>query len=176
MNILLGVCGSISAYKSCDITSELIKKGHNVKIILTDGATKFVTPLSLQALSKNYVHTTFEENVPSEIQHIQLSKWADIFVIAPATANIIGKIANGISDDLLSCTAMVVTCRKLIAPAMNIAMYQNNIVTSNIKKLINNEYKEIQPRESLLACGDFGQGALATVEDILKAIESYNRV
>ena len=172
-NILLGVTGSISAYKACDIISSFSKKGYNIKVILTNGGSKFITPLALQVISKNKVYTDiWQENDPKAIQHIDLTKWADIFLIAPATANIIGKIANGIADDLLSATAIVAQNNKIIAPAMNTNMYNSVAVISNIDKLKSYGYKVIEPKEALLACGDYGKGALADVIDIINFVEN----
>ena len=174
MNIVLGVTGSISAYKAADITSKLSKAGHDVHIILTDGGSKFITPLALQTLSKNKVHTEFfEEGNPKEVKHITLAENADILVIAPASANIIGKIAGGIADDLLSATVMAAasTTPVYLAPAMNTNMYENPIVQANIEKLAALGYKFIEPKESLLACGVTGKGALADVDVIVDIIE-----
>ncbi|MBQ3610903.1 MAG: phosphopantothenoylcysteine decarboxylase [Firmicutes bacterium] len=174
MNIVLGVTGSISAYKAADITSKLSKAGHDVHIILTDGGSKFITPLALQTLSKNKVHTEFfEEGTPKEVKHITLAENADILVIAPASANIIGKIAGGIADDLLSATVMAAatTTPVYLAPAMNTNMYENPIVQANIEKLTALGYKFIEPKESLLACGVTGKGALADVDVIVDIIE-----
>lgn len=174
MNIVLGVTGSISAYKAADITSKLSKAGHDVHIILTDGGSKFITPLALQTLSKNKVHTEFfEEGNPKEVKHITLAENADILVIAPASANIIGKIAGGIADDLLSATVMAAatTTPVYLAPAMNTNMYENPIVQGNIEKLTALGYKFIEPKESLLACGVTGKGALADVDVIVDIIE-----
>ena len=174
MNIVLGVTGSISAYKAADITSKLSKAGHDVHIILTDGGSKFITPLALQTLSKNKVHTEFfEEGNPKEVKHITLAENADILVIAPASANIIGKIAGGIADDLLSATVMAAATMTpvYLAPAMNTNMYENPIVQANIEKLEALGYKFIEPKESLLACGVTGKGALADVDVIVDIIE-----
>ena len=175
MNIVLGVTGSISAYKAADITSKLSKAGHDVHIILTDGGSRFITPLALQTLSKNKVHTEFfEEGNPKEVKHITLAENADILVIAPASANIIGKIAGGIADDLLSATVMAAatTTPIYLAPAMNTNMYENPIVQRNIEELTELGYKFIEPKESLLACGVIGKGALADVDEIVSIIEN----
>ncbi|NLD18876.1 MAG: phosphopantothenoylcysteine decarboxylase [Clostridiales bacterium] len=174
MNIVLGVTGSISAYKAADITSKLAKEGHDVHVVLTDGGSQFITPLTLQTLSKNKVYMEFfEEGNPKEVKHIDLAQNADVLVIAPASANIIGKIASGIADDLLSATIMAAAniTPIYIAPAMNTNMYENPIVQVNIEKLKNYGYRVIEPKESLLACGVFGKGALADVDDIVEAIE-----
>lgn len=168
--ILLGVSGSISAYKSADITSRLMKLGYAVEVIMTTNSTKFITPLTLQALSKQPVHTeVMEEIYPEQINHIELAKKADLFLVAPASANTIGKLANGIADDMLSTVAMAlkVEVPKVIAPAMNTYMYQNPIMQRNLDRLKEVGYQEIEPREALLACGDFGRGALADVDTII---------
>ena len=174
MNILLGVTGSIAAYKAADITSRLTKLGHNVDVVLTESGSRIITPITLQTLSKNKVYTDmFEEITPSEVKHISLAKKADVVLIAPATANIIGKIANWIADDFLSTVVMAVANHTpvYIAPAMNTNMYENPIVQDNIKKLKSFGYRFIEPKESLLACGDLGRGALADVDEIVEIIE-----
>lgn len=170
--VLLGVSASISAYKAADIVSQLKKKNINVEVIMTQNSTKIIPELTLQVLSKNKVHTDvmLEEN-PLEINHIDLVKRADLFVIAPASANIIGKIANGIADDMLSTTAMAVhDMPKLVAPAMNTYMYENPAMVANLSKLEQYDYELIEPKTSLLACGDYGKGALADVDVIVEAI------
>ena len=174
MNILLGVTGSIAAYKAADITSRLTKLGHNVDVILTESGSKIITPLTLQTLSKNKVYMDmFEEITPSEVKHISLAKKADVVLIAPATANIIGKIAYGIADDFLSTVVMAAAkdTPVYIAPAMNTNLYENPIVQDNIEKLRSYGYRFIEPKESLLACGDLGKGALADVDTIVEIIE-----
>lgn len=173
MNVLLGVTGSIAAYKAAEITSRLTKQGHNVDVILTESGSRFITPLTLQTLSKNKVYMDmFEEIVPSEVKHISLAKKADLVLIAPATANIIGKIAGGIADDFLSTVVMAAANHTpvYIAPAMNTNMYENPIVQENIEKLKAGGYHFIDPKASLLACGDLGKGALADVEEILDVV------
>ena len=174
MNILLGVTGSIAAYKAADITSRLTKPGHNVDVILTESGSRIITPLTLQTLSRNKVYMDmFEEITPSEVKHISLAKKADVVLIAPATANIIGKIAYGIADDFLSTVVMAAAndTPVFIAPAMNTNMYENPIVQDNIEKLRSYGYRFIEPKESLLACGDLGKGALADVDTIVEIIE-----
>ena len=171
--ILLGITGSISAYKSADITNQLVKLGYQVDVIMTESSTHFITPLTLQSLSKRAVHTdVMQEKEPSVINHIELAKHADLLVIAPATANILGKLANGVADDLLSTVAMALPVKtpKLIAPAMNTNMYQNPINQKNLATLKSVGYQEIEPRESLLACGDFGKGALADIQVIIDQV------
>ncbi|WP_348923211.1 phosphopantothenoylcysteine decarboxylase [Enterococcus rotai] len=175
-NILLGVSGSISAYKAADITSQLTKLGYTIDVIMTRNSTKFITPLTLQSLSKNPVHTdVMEEIAPDKINHIELAKKADLFLVAPASANILAKLANGIADDMLSTVALALKeeVPKFIAPAMNTYMYQNPITQRNLTTLKEVGYHEIDPREALLACGDFGRGALATVEEIVATINEF---
>lgn len=174
MNIVLGVTGSIAAYKAADIISRLKKLGHEVDVILTESGSRIITPITLQTLSKNKVYMDmFEEITPKEVKHISLAEKADLLLIAPATANIIGKIANGIADDFLSTVVMAAanTTPVYIAPAMNTNMYENPIVQANIEKLRSYGYRFIEPKESLLACGVVGKGALADVDDIIDVIE-----
>ena len=161
MYIVLGVTGSISAYKAADIANRLHKDGHDVHVVMTEGGSQFITPLTLQTLSKNKVHIgEFEEYEPTVVKHIDLAGNADLVLIAPATANVIGKIAGGIADDLL--TAVVIAAYKqapiYIAPAMNTNMYENPIVQENIEKLRGLGYHFIEPKESHLACGTTGKG------------------
>ncbi len=171
-NILLGVSGGIAAYKACELTSRLKKLDANVDVIMTKSATEFVTPLTFQSLSLNQVVTDmFEKPKYWEIEHISLAKKADIVVIAPATANIIGKLANGIADDMLTTTVMAAKAIKLIAPAMNTNMYENPVVQKNIETLKQLGYKFVEPGEGRLACGDIGKGKLAEPEIIEEAIK-----
>ncbi len=171
-NILLVVSGSIAAYKSAVIASGLVGK-YNVDVIMTNGATKFITPLTLQTLTGNPVATNTFNEMTLEVDHIELAKNADLILIAPATANIIGKVANGIADDMAS-TVLAVSSKaiRLVAPAMNTNMYLNPIVQTNLEKLITYGWEEIKPKESLLACGDYGIGALADVEEIISLINN----
>lgn len=160
--VVLGVSGGIAAYKALDIVSSLKKKEIDVSVIMTKSAAEFVTPLSFQSLSQNMVVTDmFAEPKAWEIQHISLAKKADLMLIAPASANIIGKIANGIADDMLSTTVMATKAPVIIAPAMNTNMYNNPIVQDNIKKLKDYGYRFISPASGRLACGDVGEGKLA---------------
>lgn len=170
--IILGVTGGIAAYKGLDLVSKLRKKNINVHVIMTKSATEFVTPLSFQSLSQNYVVSNmFSEPKSFDIEHISLAHRADLFVIAPASANIIGKVANGIADDMLSTTLMATKAPVLFAPAMNTNMYENKIVQRNIKALEELGYHFIEPDEGRLACGDVGKGKLADVDKILEAID-----
>lgn len=174
MRILLGVTGSIAAYKAADIANGLVKNGHTVHAAMSDSATKFITPLTLQTLSKNKVHLdVMVEDDANRIEHIDLIKDVDLILIAPASANIIGKIANGIADDMLSTLALVGHELPIyIAPAMNTRMYENPIVQSNMKKLKDYGVKFIEPRTTLLACKDVGKGAMENADKILELIES----
>ncbi|MCI0130871.1 MULTISPECIES: phosphopantothenoylcysteine decarboxylase [unclassified Vagococcus] len=171
--VLLGVSASISAYKAADIISQLKKQQIDVEVIMTKNSTQIIPPLTLQVLSKETVHTdVMYEHKPSDINHIDMVKRADLFLVAPATANIIGKMANGIADDMLSTTALAVhDIPKLVAPAMNTYMYTNPAMKRNLTQLEEDGYTIIEPKESLLACGDYGKGALADVEVIVDIIK-----
>lgn len=171
-NIIIGITGSIAAYKAAYITNALTKSGYNVDVIMTKGGMEFITPLTLQTLSKNRVYTdVFQLDYPREVKHISLSKKADLLLIAPATANIIGKIANGIGDDMLTSVVLAMQgIPILIAPAMNTRMYENPIVQDNIEKLKKHGYQFIEPREAVLADGDMGKGALADPDEILRIV------
>ena len=169
--VLVGVSGGIAVYKALDIISSLRNKNLDIRLIMTESATKFVTPLSFQSLSSNMVVTDmFAEPKAYEIQHISLAKRADIVLVAPATANIIGKVANGIADDMLSTTIMATKAKVIFAPAMNTNMYENPIVQENINKLKKLGYEFIEPATGVLACGDEGKGKLAKVEKIVDKV------
>ena len=169
MNILLIVSGGIAAYKSIDLCSSLVKQGNNVKVILTKNAENFVTQLPFQTLTKNRVYTsTFEEIDENEIQHIDLTKWADKIIVAPATANLISKFANGIADDLATSLMLAVrdVTKVYIVPAMNTFMYRNPIIQDNMNKLIKLGFNFVEPDSGLLACGDVGEGKFPSIEKI----------
>ena len=169
MNVLLIVSGGIAAYKAIDLSSSLVKKGHDVRVVLTDNAKNFVTELPFQTLTKNRVYSsTFNELNEKEIQHIDLTKWTDKIVVAPATANIISKFANGIADDLTTSLMLAVKDFSMvfIVPAMNTAMYNNPIIRSNMDKLANLGFNFVEPDSGLLACGDIGEGKFPTIEKI----------
>lgn len=171
--IILGVTGGIAAYKAAELTRLLIRAGSNLHVIMTRGAAEFVTPLTFQTLSKNPVHTDiFSLTQEADVGHISLADRADLFVIAPATANIIGKTANGIADDLLSTTVMATKAPVLLAPAMNCNMYENPIVQENMEKLKKYGYHFIEPETGALACGYEGKGRMAEPADILEEIET----
>lgn len=169
MNILLIVSGGIAAYKSIELCSSLVKQGNNVKVILTKNAENFVTQLPFQTLTKNRVYTsTFEEIDENEIQHIDLTKWADKIIVAPATANLISKFANGIADDLATSLMLAVrdTSIVYIVPAMNTFMHRNPIIQDNMNKLIKLGFNFVKPDSGLLACGDVGEGKFPSIEKI----------
>lgn len=170
-NVVLGVTGGIAAYKAIELVSKLRKLDINVDVAMTASAQKFVTPLTFQSMSQNAVITDmFDEPKAYEIAHISLAKKADVFAIVPATANMIGKIANGIADDWISTSVMATEANVLIAPAMNTVMYASPMVKENIKKLENLGMTFISPGAGRLACGDVGEGKLAQVDDILEEI------
>ncbi|WIF94580.1 bifunctional phosphopantothenoylcysteine decarboxylase/phosphopantothenate--cysteine ligase CoaBC [Caminicella sporogenes] len=170
-NVVVGVTGGIAVYKAVDVVSRLKKLSANVNVIMTKSAAKFVAPLTFQSISQNYVVTDmFAEPKTWDIEHISLAQKADLFLIVPATANIIGKIANGIADDMLSTTVMATKAPVLIAPAMNTNMYNNPIVQRNIDILKRLGYKFIEPVSGRLACGDYGKGKLAEPQDIVNEI------
>ncbi|WP_346867333.1 MULTISPECIES: bifunctional phosphopantothenoylcysteine decarboxylase/phosphopantothenate--cysteine ligase CoaBC [unclassified Clostridium] len=173
-NVVIGVTGGVAVYKALDVISRLKKKDINVDVIMTKSACEFVTPLSFQSLSQNAViKNMFDEPKVFEIQHISLAKKADVLVVVPATANIIGKVANGIADDMLSTTIMAANAKVIFAPAMNTNMYNNPIVKENIKKLKSYGYEFINPSSGRLACGDVGDGKLADTEEIAEVILSH---
>lgn len=169
--VVIGVCGGIAVYKACDLVSKLKKTGVNVHVIMTKSATEFVAPLTFQTLSQNYVvEDMFESPKTWDVEHISLAKKADVFVLAPATANVIGKVANGIADDMLTTTIMATKAKVLVAPAMNTNMYENPVVQRNIQTLKDLDYKFVEPESGRLACGDIGSGKLASVDTIFNSI------
>ncbi|MFD2133073.1 bifunctional phosphopantothenoylcysteine decarboxylase/phosphopantothenate--cysteine ligase CoaBC [Pseudogracilibacillus auburnensis] len=172
--ILLGVTGGIAVYKACDLTSKLTQQGADVRVMMTKGATKFVSPLTFQALSRNDVYIdTFDEKDPNKIAHIDLADWADIAIIAPATANIISKISYGIADDMLTTTLLATRADIYIAPAMNVHMYEHPAVIENMQKLADWGYHFIEPGAGYLACGYVGKGRLEEPQSIITAITNH---
>ncbi|WP_313567851.1 bifunctional phosphopantothenoylcysteine decarboxylase/phosphopantothenate--cysteine ligase CoaBC [Acetoanaerobium noterae] len=170
--VVLGVSGGIAAYKACDVVSRLRKENIQVNVIMTKHATEFVSALTFQSISQNPVAVEMFETVTNwDIEHISLAKKADIFLIAPATANVIGKIANGIADDMLSTTVMATKAPVVIAPAMNTNMYENPVTQANIQKLKDLGYIFIEPGYGRLACGDLGPGKLAEPDLIVENIK-----
>jgi len=171
--VVIGVTGGIAVYKALDVISRLKKEDVEVHVIMTKAASEFVNPISFESLSQNIViYDMFEQPKEWEIQHIALAKKADLFVVVPATANIIGKVANGIADDMLTTTIMATKAPVIFAPAMNVNMYNNPILQGNIQKLKAFGYNFISPTSGRLACGDIGEGKLAQTEDIFEIIMS----
>lgn len=176
-NILLGVTGGIAAFKSASIVSLLKKKGYDVKVVMTKNATNIIGPLTLETLSRNRIYVDMWDTNPHyEVEHISLADWADMVLIAPATYNIIGKIANGIADDMLTTIISAVSIRKPVsfALAMNVNMYENPILKENIDKLKSYGYRFIEVEEGLLACNYVAKGRMTEPEDIVAEIERYD--
>ena len=176
-NILVGVTGGIAAYKSAGIVSLLKKKGYNVKVVMTENATKIIGPLTLETLSRNRIYVDMWDSNPHyEVEHISLADWADVVLIAPATYNIIGKVANGIADDMLTTVISAVSVRKPVffALAMNVNMYENPILKENIDKLKSFGYRFIDAEEGLLACNYNAKGRMSEPENIVDEIERYS--
>ncbi|MCR6095983.1 bifunctional phosphopantothenoylcysteine decarboxylase/phosphopantothenate--cysteine ligase CoaBC [Salipaludibacillus agaradhaerens] len=172
--ILLCVSGGIAVFKAAALTSKLVQEGYEVKVAMTSSAQEFVTPLTFQALSRDHVYTdTFIEPDPAAIAHIDIADWADLVVVAPATANIIGKLANGIADDMLTTTLLAVTAPVMIAPAMNVHMYEHPAVKKNMRTLESFGYQFIEPDEGYLACGYTGKGRMAEPEDLLSMVNHH---
>jgi len=173
-NILLCVTGGIAVYKAAALTSKLIQSGAKVKVIMSKSACQFVTPLTFQALSRNDVYIdTFDEKHPEVIAHIDLADWADLVLVAPATANVIGKLANGIADDMITTTLLATTAPVWIAPAMNVHMYSHPAVMKNIETLASFGYQFVEPNEGYLACGYVGKGRLEEPEKIVSLVTNY---
>lgn len=169
--VLLGITGGIACYKAAELTSLLIKQHADVHVIMTKGAMEFMTPLTFEALTGNKVHTdVFDKDSGTQIPHISLSAKADVLIVAPATADIVAKLAHGIADDMLTSTALACTCNKIIAPAMNTRMYENRVTQDNIKTLSDYGWNVITPDSGRLACGDTGKGKLPSPEVLLESI------
>ncbi|WP_173108085.1 bifunctional phosphopantothenoylcysteine decarboxylase/phosphopantothenate--cysteine ligase CoaBC [Bacillus sp. KH172YL63] len=172
--ILLCVSGGIAVYKAAALTSKLVQNGAEVKVIMTESAKKFVAPLTFQALSRQDVYwDTFDEKDSEKIAHIDLADWADLVLVAPATANIIGKLANGIADDMISTTILATTADVWIAPAMNVHMYDHPAVKRNLDTLYEYGYRFVEPSEGYLACGYVGKGRLEEPEKIVDLIDRH---
>ncbi|GED58343.1 bifunctional phosphopantothenoylcysteine decarboxylase/phosphopantothenate--cysteine ligase CoaBC [Brevibacillus formosus] len=172
--IVLGVSGGIAAYKAAALTSKLTQAGALVHVILTESALQFIQPLTFQALSHLPVYTdTFTESDPHVISHIELADRADLVLIAPATANVIGKMANGIADDMLTTTVLATKAPVMVAPAMNVNMYNHPAVIANMDKLTAYGYRFVEPGVGLLACGWIGKGRLAEPEEIVEAVRQW---
>lgn len=169
--VVLGVTGSIAAYKIANLASALVKLYADVNVIMTKNATNFITPITFETLTGNKcLIDTFDRNFQFNVEHVALAKRADIFMVAPASANVIGKIAHGIADDMLTTTIMASKCPKLISPAMNTNMFENPILQDNLKILEKYGYEIINPASGYLACGDTGAGKMPEPETLLKYI------
>ncbi len=169
--VLLGITGSIAAYKIAYLASALQKLHADVHVLMTENATNFINPITFETLTGNKcLVDTFDRNFQFQVEHVSIAKKADVVMIAPASANVIGKIANGLADDMLTTTVMACRCRKIFAPAMNTAMYENPIVQDNIKKLQHYGYEVITPASGYLACGDTGAGKMPEPETLLEYI------
>ena len=166
--VLLGVTGSIAAYKIAGLASALKKLHANVHVLMTENATNFITPITFESLTGNKcLVDTFDRNFQFQVEHVSLAKKADVVMIAPASANVIGKLAHGIADDMLTTTVMACTCKKMISPAMNTRMYENPILQDNLKILRHYDFEVIEPASGYLACGDTGAGKMPEPEVLL---------
>ena len=166
--VVLGITGGIAAYKMANLASALRKTGADVHVIMTKNATEFIAPLTFETLTGNQcVVDTFDRNFKYDVQHISLAQAADVIMIAPATANIIAKMANGIADDMLSTVVLAAKCHKIVAPAMNTAMYENPVTQDNINRLKHYGFEVIEPAAGLLACMDEGKGKLSVKAPVL---------
>ena len=169
--VLLGITGSIAAYKIAYLASALKKLHADVQVLMTENATNFINPITFETLTGNKcLVDTFDRNFQFQVEHVSIAKKADVVMIAPASANVIGKIANGLADDMLTTTVMACRCQKIFAPAMNTAMYENPIVQDNIKKLLSYGYEVLTPASGYLACGDTGAGKMPEPETLLEYI------
>lgn len=173
--VLLGVTGGIAAYKMADLASTLVKMDYNVQVIMTENAANFINPVTFETLTKRKcLIDTFDRNFEYKVEHIEIAKEADVVLVAPATANVIGKMANGIADDMLTTTLLACRCPRIVAPAMNTNMYENAIVRDNIAKLMMYGFEVIPAASGRLACGDSGKGKLPDnrilIEYILRAL------
>lgn len=169
--VLLGITGSIAAYKIAYLASALHKLHADVYVLMTENATNFINPITFETLTGNKcLVDTFDRNFQFQVEHVSIAKKADVVMIAPASANVIGKLANGLADDMLTTTVMACRCQKILAPAMNTAMYENPVVQDNIRKLKNYGYEVITPASGYLACGDTGAGKMPEPETLLEYI------
>ena len=169
--VLLGITGSIAAYKIAYLASALHKLHADVHVLMTENATNFINPITFETLTGNKcLVDTFDRNFQFQVEHVSIAKKADVVMIAPASANVIGKLANGLADDMLTTTVMACRCQKILSPAMNTAMYENPVVQDNIRKLKNYGYEVITPASGYLACGDTGSGKMPEPETLLEYI------
>ena len=170
--IVLGVSGGIAAFKAAQLTSDLIKKGYDVEVIMTANATEFIAPLTFESLTKhNVMVSTFEKVADRSVKHVSIAHRADIFVLVPATANVIAKVVHGLADDMLTTTFLAASCKKLICPAMNTGMYENPVTQRNLQLCKDLGYELVEPEVGYLACGDTGKGKLASIDVIMERIE-----
>ena len=170
--IIIGITGSIAAYKAIQLISDLMKKDFHVEVMMSESATQFVTPVCIQSLTKRKVYVdTFDDENPAIITHVDIVKDADLFMVVPASAHTIAKLANGLADNMLTCAFLAATCPKLIAPAMNVHMYENPITQRNIQILKELGVYFVEPTSGILACGDIGKGKLADEDDLMDMID-----
>ena len=169
-NVLLGVTGSVSAYKAVDIVKALQLQGCDVKVVMTNDACEFVTPLTMELRSGHSVLTGLYSDVDTKTPHCHYASLADVFLIAPATANTIAKVACGIADNALTATCLACTCKKIVAPAMNTHMYENPATQHNLQVLSERGFEIVEPQKGMLACGEEGVGKLAEVDTIVDAV------
>lgn len=178
MKVLVGVCGGIAAYKACELIRRLREEGHETQVVMTEAATRFVTPLTFETISGRPVATSLWSQGDASIEHIRLARWPDVIAVAPATAHTLGRLANGLADDLLSTIVMASRAEVpvVLAPAMNTAMWDNPLVRRNLETLQSvddgRRYVVVEPAEKTLACGETGMGALAEEARILAAIRA----
>ena len=169
--VLLGVTGSIAAYKIANLASMLVKLHCNVHVIMTKSATNFIHPITFETLTNNRcIVDTFDRNFQFNVEHVSLAKQADVVMIAPASANVMAKLANGLADDMLTTTVLACNCKKIVSPAMNTQMFENPITQDNIKKLEHYGFEVIQPATGMLACRDVGAGKMPEPEVLLQYI------
>ena len=170
--IIVGITGSIAAFKAVQLISDLVKMNYQVEVMMSESATKFITPVCIQSLTKRKVYVdTFDDENPAIITHVDIVKDADLFMIVPASAHTIAKLAYGFADNMLTSAFLAATCPKMIAPAMNVHMYENPITQKNMQTLKDQGVLFVEPISGLLACGDVGLGKLADEQDILEMID-----
>jgi len=170
MNILIGVSASIAIYKSCDLVRELTKKGHNVKVAMTRTAESWISPVIFQALSNNKVYTS-SQNIDEAMPHIEIRENLDLMIVAPATANLMARAANGMADDIITATLLSFDGEKWIAPSMNPYMFAHPATQKNMKILSEYGYKILDSKDGAAVCGDKGKGKMMSIEDIIKLIQ-----